>query len=139
MLWDFDDNNSTSTVLQPQYSFQDPGSYSVTLEVSALGCSTMSSAVIIVTVPAVGTVSSISLPNVFSPNGDRVNDLLVMNAVNITSVEAQIFNRWGQKVNDLKRVGESWDGRSMTGELVPDGTYFYTLTAQGRDGKTYDL
>ena len=138
VLWDFDDDGSTSTVLEPQHTFEEPGSYTVTLEVTALGCSTTSSAVITVTVPAQGTVSSIVLPNVFSPNGDRLNDLLVMNAVNITSVEILIFNRWGQMVNDLMRVGESWDGRSKTGEHVPDGTYFYTLTAQGRDGKSYD-
>ena len=139
VLWDFDDDNSTSTVEEPQHTFLEPGSYSVTLQVWALGCSTMSSSVITVIAPPVGTVSSIALPNVFSPNGDRVNDLLVMNAVNITNVEAQIFNRWGQKVNDLKRVGESWDGRTTTGEIAPDGTYFYTLTAQGRDGKTYEI
>ena len=139
VLWDFDDDNSTSTAVTAQHTFLGPGPYSVTLQVSALGCSTLSSVLIIVSAPAAGTVSSITIPNVFTPNGDRINDLLVLNAVNITKVEVSIFNRWGQMVNELKRIGESWDARSSTGEVVPDGTYFYALKAEGRDGRTYDL
>ena len=39
----------------------------------------------------------------------------------------------------MKRTGEVWDARSMSGDLVPDGTYFYVLAAKGADGKAYDL
>ena len=48
----------------------------------------------VITVSALpGGPSSIVVPNVFTPNGDHHNDLLVLTAVNITSLEMQIYNR----------------------------------------------
>ncbi|MBL7950829.1 MAG: gliding motility-associated C-terminal domain-containing protein [Flavobacteriales bacterium] len=137
-VWDFDGEGS-STGTSPTHLFEAQGSYTITLEATLDGCTATAVAVINVGTPPVGTNSSIVIPNVFTPNGDHQNDLLVMTAVNIRKVEVLIYNRWGQKVNELKRVGESWDARSMSGDLVPDGTYFYTLSAEGTDGKTYDM
>ena len=137
-VWDFD-GEGTSTAVSPVHLFEAPGSYTITLVATLDGCTSSAVAVINVVPPSAGTSSSIVIPNVFTPNGDRQNDLLVMGVVNIVKVEMLIYNRWGQKVNELNRVGESWDARSMSGDLVPDGTYFYTLTAEGADGKKYDL
>ncbi|MGV3637700.1 MAG: gliding motility-associated C-terminal domain-containing protein, partial [Flavobacteriales bacterium] len=136
--WDLG-GEATSTAVSPSFTFTEPGIYLVTLVTTADDCVAEADLSITVTEPGPGTTSLISIPNVFTPNGDRVNDVLVMQAVNIVSVEVFIYNRWGQKVNELKRVGEVWDARSMSGNLVPDGTYFYTLTAQGSDGITHDL
>lgn len=136
--WDFG-GLGTSTSTAPVFTFQAPGSYLVTLEVALGGCTAEAVVLINVIPPPAGTASSISLPNVFTPNNDRTNDVLSIQAVNIVSVEVLIYNRWGQKVNELRRVGEVWDGRSMSGNLVPDGTYFYTLNALGTDGVTHTL
>ena len=83
--------------------------------------------------------STISVPNVFTPNGDGSNATLQLNAVGIASLDMEIFNRWGQLVARLDNVYQVWDARSNSGEPVPDGTYFYTLRARGRDGKEHDL
>ena len=136
--WDLG-GEGTSSSASPSFTFTEPGNYLVTLVTTADDCVAEADELIIVTAPGPGTTSVITVPNVFTPNGDRVNDVLVLDAVNIVSVEVFIYNRWGQKVNELKRVGEVWDARSMSGNLVPDGTYFYTLTAQGTDGVTHDL
>ena len=88
--------------------------------------------------PDPGGASTIYVPNVFTPNGDRINDVLAIAATNIASLEVLIFNRWGEQVTELKRVGEVWDGRSISGNPVADGTYFYTLKARGIDGVDYD-
>ena len=32
-----------------------------------------------------------------------------------------------------------WDGKTLSGSLVPDGTYFYIIKAVSLSGKTYDL
>ena len=136
--WDLG-GEGTSSFASPSFTFTEPGNYLVTLVTTADDCVAEADELIIVTAPGPGTTSVITVPNVFTPNGDRVNDVLVLDAVNIVSVEVFIYNRWGQKVNELKRVGEVWDARSMSGNLVPDGTYFYTLTAQGTDGVTHDL
>jgi len=132
-VWDFD-GLGTSTAASPGFTFDAPGSYLVTLLVTLDGCEAEADAVINVVQAGPGTASAISIPNVFTPNNDRVNDVLSIQAVNIVSVEVLIYNRWGQKVNELRRVGEVWDARSMSGNVVPDGTYFYTLTALGADG-----
>ncbi|MCB9179761.1 MAG: gliding motility-associated C-terminal domain-containing protein, partial [Flavobacteriales bacterium] len=131
--WDFD-GPGTSSAVSPSFTFEGTGVYEVVLEVTLDGCVAEASAMITVGQAAPGTASSISIPNVFTPNNDRVNDVLSIQAVNIVSVEVLIYNRWGQKVNELRRVGEVWDARSMSGNVVPDGTYFYTLTALGADG-----
>lgn len=136
--WDFD-GEGTSTTTSPSFTFTEPGTYLVTLVTTADDCVAEADQLITVIAPGPGTASVITIPNVFTPNGDRVNDVLALQAVNIVSVEVFIYNRWGQKVNELKRVGEVWDARSMSGNVVPDGTYFYTLTAQGTDGVTHDL
>jgi gliding motility-associated-like protein len=136
--WDFDDG-TTSTSTSPSHTFDVPGTYVVELTAMSDGCAETTTAVITVLPVQPGNTSSISIPNVFTPNEDRHNDLLLVNAVNISQLEVLIYNRWGQKVNELKRIGEAWDGRSMAGEVVPDGTYFYTLDARGIDGQQFSL
>ena len=45
------------------------------------------------------SVSKLSFPNAFSPNGDGRNDTFVAKECeNITEFHAYIFNRWGQKL-----------------------------------------
>lgn len=75
---------------------------------------------------------SIALPNVFSPNGDGINDYFVLNASEpIQALEyCRVFDRWGSMMFEL-RGGEGteielWDGRSR-GELVNPGVYVYSL------------
>ena len=45
-------------------------------------------------------VSSLLMPNAFSPNGDGINDIYKPKSgyQNITEFHAYIFNRWGQKL-----------------------------------------
>ncbi len=75
--------------------------------------------------------SYFELPNVFSPNGDGINDKFVAKIpeelVDIIKVEIKIFNRWGQlvfKSNDNPFI--EWDGRNMkTKKTVSSGVYYY--------------
>ena len=80
-----------------------------------------------------------SLPNVFTPNDDSFNDLLVPlknPKATIDRIELFIFNRWGQKVYYTVDPEVKWDGKDIrTGKLLPDGTYFYKCKAYA---KTYD-
>lgn len=136
--WDLGDGG-VSTISAPVHLYTEPGTYLVVLSATLDDCQDVFTATIVVSEPPPGSESSISIPNVFTPNGDRNNDVLVVDATNINALQVSIFNRWGQLVNELNRVGEVWDGRSASGNLVPEGTYFYTLQAQGADGKSYDL
>lgn len=65
----------------------------------------------------------------FSPNNDRINDVLVIRGIeNYPDNEVLIFNRWGNQVFTRKgyRNEDGWDG-SWNQKFVPDGTYFYFI------------
>jgi gliding motility-associated-like protein len=67
------------------------------------------------------------LPNVFTPNGDGVNDLFKPKPyTSIASISLQIFSRWGRLVFETSDPDVNWDGRdSGTKEPCAEGTYFY--------------
>ena len=69
-----------------------------------------------------------SLPNVITPNGDGLNDLLMAFPYrSIQSVEFTLFNRWGGIVFETTDPDIAWDGTNQdTGEIVSSSTYFYT-------------
>ena len=56
-------------------------------------------------------------------------------AVDVVSVE--IYNRWGQLVNNWTDVNKGWDGTGPDGQELPEGVYFFVLTADGEDGYYY--
>ncbi len=67
------------------------------------------------------------LYNQFSPNGDGVNDRLVVNNIELyPGVHIHIFDRYGNSVYESRNYDNSWDGTGKNGNL-PKGTYFYIL------------
>lgn len=73
--------------------------------------------------------TSIELPNVFSPNGDNINDLLVVKTKGIVNqFKWIIFNRSGQKVFETHDLLKPWDG-TYNGKPLPIGTYYWIITA----------
>ena len=77
---------------------------------------------------------TISDPNVFTPNGDNMNDEFIIEIPEKVEkcAELTIYNRWGQiqyfsTGNNLK-----WDGRNNVGSETPAGTYFYTLSIKDK-------
>ena len=69
--------------------------------------------------------SVLIIPNVFTPNGDGVNDGFNLKGGCIYSIDKQIFNRWGQLLFQSSQINEVWNGRTTAGDEVPEGTYFY--------------
>ena len=68
----------------------------------------------------------ITVPNVFTPNNDGINDFFKLESKNINEVELQIYSRWGQLVfiSDSKEV--HWDGR-FQGKQLEEGNYFFVI------------
>ncbi|MFN8207121.1 MAG: gliding motility-associated C-terminal domain-containing protein [Bacteroidales bacterium] len=69
------------------------------------------------------------LPNVFTPNGDNINDIYTSINRNgaVKEVNMRIFNRWGTKVFETRDPDVRWDGKIMgTNKLVSSGVYYYT-------------
>ena len=70
------------------------------------------------------------LPNVFTPNGDGVNDEFIpfIPYAYVDSVDLKIFNRWGNIVFESIDPDIKWKGDNKdSGELVSDGVYYYTI------------
>ncbi|MBP8034018.1 MAG: gliding motility-associated C-terminal domain-containing protein [Bacteroidia bacterium] len=68
----------------------------------------------------------IKIPNVFSPNGDGINDFFKINTKGIKSLHCEIYNRWGQKLYEWTDLNSFWDGKTKAG-AAPAGTYFYIV------------
>lgn len=129
--WDFG-NGNTDTIFEPSQTYNNTGTYTVTLIVTDGICSDTAT----VTITAIGE-SVIVIPNVFTPNSDGSNDMFMVDGENLEEVNGEIYNRWGQKLYEWNSVTGGWDGRTLSGEVVPDGTYFFIINAKGTDGKEY--
>ena len=70
-----------------------------------------------------------TLPNVFTPNGDGVNDVFRPFPFNgIQSAEIKIFNRWGKLVFETTDPAILWDGTYMgKGKNVGEGIFYYVV------------
>lgn len=71
------------------------------------------------------------LPNVFTPNGDGLNDYFKPKhkSESVTNIELSIFNRWGRVVFVTSDTNIMWDGNEQNSQHeLENGTYFYTCT-----------
>jgi gliding motility-associated-like protein len=78
-----------------------------------------------------------TVPNVFTPNGDGVNDVFVVPSANLATANCIIYDRYGVKVYEYKGLEGFWDGATSAGMLCPTGTYYYYFTGSGKDGQVY--
>ena len=69
-----------------------------------------------------------TLCNIFSPNGDGVNDTLrfVDDTNQFPNNRLEVFDRYGNSVFEMEGYDSTWDGTGNNGDL-PKGTYFYVL------------
>ncbi|SHN32440.1 Ig-like domain-containing protein, partial [Chitinophaga sp. CF418] len=76
-----------------------------------------------VTVRITITLSTINVPNLFTPNGDGKNDNFEIRGLNqYYENELIIVNRWGNEVYRQKGYQNTWKGEGLN-----EGTYYYLL------------
>lgn len=90
-----------------------------------------------ITLPIYG---DLFLPNVFSPNGDEINDTLelVGKTEAIEEISFRIYTSSGFNVFDLTDTKDSlgkWDGTLPNGNPAPEGIYLYQLKAKMENGQ----
>jgi gliding motility-associated-like protein len=78
----------------------------------------------------VDVIEDVNAYNVFTPNGDGINDYFeIRNAERFPEMLVEVYNRWGHQLysNVGYDSGSRWDGTTSNGKEVPVGTYYYIL------------
>lgn len=97
---------------------------------NAAGCFSSDS----VTVLATNNKIVLVIPNVFTPDGDGINDLFKFELSGYEKIDGVIFNRWGKKIYEWSGLQPDWDGK-INGNEATQGVYFYIITGKDILGK----
>jgi PKD repeat protein len=141
--WEFGENKDSISTLPtpPPHVYYIPGEYFAKLTIeSDMHCIDSLKSESIVVDP-----SDLDIPNVFTPDGDGLNDYFVVEAPSLRLISVQIFSQSGIKVYSFDGEGESlrnwkgWDGNiNNSSRKATPGVYFYIIKAYGWDDKVYD-
>ncbi|MCX7744779.1 MAG: PKD domain-containing protein [Flavobacteriales bacterium] len=133
--WNFGDG-TFSSLQNPIHTYADTGNYCITLSVSsALGCSDETSGCLYVY-----PNFQFFIPNSFTPNGDKINDIFIYSGVGYQPISFEIFDRWGNVVYSIQDVILGWDGNHIvTGKPLPTGTYVYKIVVEDYAKKEYEF
>ncbi|MEO7313203.1 MAG: PKD domain-containing protein [Chitinophagaceae bacterium] len=75
----------------------------------------------------VKVLKPLKIPNVFSPNGDGINDFWeIPNLGDYPGARVTIFDRYGREVYTVTGYSKAWDG-TVTGKQLPVGVYYYII------------
>lgn len=132
-LWSFGDGGTSATV-NPTYAYADTGIYQVILVAyNAHGCFDSATA-------DVHVEHKIIIPNVFTPNGDGINDVFYFTILGAQCFHCDIYNRWGKLIYQIGNIKQGWDGTIQhSGQPAPDGTYYYTINYCNYDNAAAQL
>ncbi len=130
--WNFEDVG-VRTGRWELVTFPRVDSFHVTLSVSDnYGCESESEKLVIIN-------ETILVQNVFTPNGDNINDFFMVSSNGSYPLSLRVFNRNGVMVYKGEGSTITWDGRSSSGQELITGVYFYILEALSGDPiKRYD-
>ena len=124
-----------STLGELSYSFQDSGWYDVALVViNANGCEDTTEYQIYIE-----GLPEYDLPNVFTPNGDDVNEHFQPETYAVVAANMRVYNRWGRPVFTYEGAIPQtevwgWDGTINGGAKAAAGTYYYVVDLRGVNG-----
>lgn len=129
--WSFEDGIpfNVSTDQNPSnIQFDNPGSPTVTLIITdSIGCQDT----ITIDIPVLPKF----VPNVFTPDGNNLNDFLVITQAEVLdNCKLWVFNRWGTVVYKTENYQNDWDGGNNS-----EGTYFYILEQPNGDRYTGNI
>lgn len=139
--WEFGDT-TTSTLSNPDpHTYYIPGEYSTKLTIeSDLHCIDS----LRLDTKVVVDQSELNVPNVFSPDGDGINDNFIVESKSLMNISVEIFSRSGVKVYSFFGQGEplkqwkGWNGNiNSTSVKAAPGVYFYVIKANGWDNVKY--
>ncbi len=70
----------------------------------------------------------LTIPNVFTPNGDNKNEAFVINAQDVSDYSIYIYDRWGKEMYKSTNPKVYWNGKNQNdNSFVSDGVYYYII------------
>lgn len=131
-LWQFNDpfatnNNQTSTLQNPSHYYSNQGEYCIDLLVTNnFGCSDSTNKCI-----KIELEFTIYVPNAFTPDDDRINDIFTAVGINIIEFEMYIFDRWGEEIFYTNDINKGWNGKAKGGNLsAKQDVYIWKINAR---------
>lgn len=103
----------------PTISVMEEGTYILIYD--TMGCSVSDTTKVIEVCPPL-----VFVPNAITPNGNGVNDVFRISALNVESLRYNIFDRWGTIIFRGKSINDAWDG-TYNGKAVVMDTYGYVI------------
>jgi len=74
--------------------------------------------------------AGITIPNIFTPNGDGKNDVFEIKGLeSYPGSQLLVFNRWGNEVYSADNYLNNWNGSGLA-----EGTYYYILNRREHTG-----
>lgn len=120
--WTFG-NGQDSKEQSPIHSFPGTGTYYVTQVVyNQHQCTDTARVTLVLPLRFV-------IPNVFTPDGDGINDEFYIPNSGAKAYHLIVYDRWGLKIFESTSSEVRWDGKSQAGQDMSTGTYFYTIEA----------
>ncbi len=125
--WYFGDN-AASIQQNPTHTYNDAGTFSITLVVKDInGCiDTTQKEILVVLLP--------DIPTAFSPNGDGENDYFLVRGGPFKSIHVRIYNNWGQLIYETNDQLAGWNG-TLNGTEQPIGVYVWVVDVEMFTGR----
>jgi gliding motility-associated-like protein len=122
------ENNFTSTAITNSFNanIEDMGFYSSTVTVN--GCTSPPSEIELV-ISKIYTFDDFDFPNVLTPNGDGLNDVIDLESYFQTCQEftLYLFNRLGNLVYEQSNGDPIFEGKYQNSDDMMEGVYIYKL------------
>ncbi len=133
---DYHTESDSVISVEPRLVFEEEGFFNVSL-IDSLNCRHVAE----VNITELDCTPALEIPNVFTPNGDGINDVWRFKTLEkCRDVQIVVVNRWGtpvlkEKVKDIQDF--SWNGCLHNGSTpLPDGPYFYMVSYKNLYGKS---
>lgn len=124
--WTFGDGN-TSMIIHPNNTYDSSGTYYIQLIAKGKkGCLDS------ITKPIeIIKEYHLYVPNSFTPDGGRVNNIFRAVGYGIKYFKMSIYNRWGELVFETQNINHGWDGAyGNENYAAPIGTYVWKIEYQ---------
>ncbi len=138
--WNFGDMYSANNIsyeINPSHYYELAGEYQVYLKVkNVYGCMD-----VIMKKIKVDPIYHIYIPDVFTPDGNGINDVFNVKGIGISEqgFKMLIFDRWGELVYQTDNLYKGWDGSvKNNNNKSKQDVYVYKIYTQDLKGNKYE-